>query len=177
MSKLHLGERAIPFDLPGVDGRHHSFDDYADKPILLVIFSCNHCPYVRAWEDRIIQIQKDYADRGVQLVAISSNDANQFPDDSFPRMRERARSKGYNFPYLYDESQDVASAYGAKRTPEVFVFDQQRILRYHGTIDDNHEDPHSVERPYLRDALDALLAGRQPPVPETDPIGCTIKWK
>ncbi len=177
MSNLKLGDKAIPFDLPGVDDRRHTLDDYADKQAVVIIFSCNHCPYVQAWEDRMIQIQADYADKGVQLIAISSNDAQQFPEDSFPEMKKRARQKGFNFPYLYDESQDVAAAYGARRTPEVFLFDKDRVLRYHGTIDDNHEDPEAVERHYLREALDAVLAGEEPPTQETDPIGCTIKWK
>ncbi|HHH40656.1 MAG TPA: thioredoxin family protein [Chloroflexi bacterium] len=177
MANLKPGDRAIPFTLPGVDDKEHSLSDYADKEAVVVIFSCNHCPYVQAWEDRMIQIQADYADKGVQLIAISANDAKKYPADSFPKMKERAREKGFNFPYLYDETQEVARAYGAERTPEVFLFDKAGVLRYHGAIDDNYEDPNAVRHHYLRDALDAVLAGQDPPVQETPPVGCTIKWK
>ena len=170
-------ESLIPFHLPGVDGKDYSPDNFADKEVLVIIFSCNHCPYVQAWEDRMIQIQRDYADKGVQLIAISANDPEQYPDDSFPKMKERAQEKGFNFPYLFDETQEVARAYGAERTPEVFVFDRDRRLRYHGAIDDNYEDPNAVQRHYLREALDAILAGKDPEITETPPVGCTIKWK
>jgi len=177
MAKLKIGDKAIPFTLPGVDDKTHSLSDYADKEAVVVIFSCNHCPYVRAWEDRMVQIQADYADKGVQLVAINANDATKYPDDSFPKMKERAREKGFNFPYLYDETQEVARAYGAERTPEVFLFDKDGILRYHGAIDDNYENPNAVRRHYLREALDAVLAGQTPPITETRPVGCTVKWR
>ncbi len=177
MANLKTGDAILPFRLPGVDGREHAVEDYADRAALVVIFSCNHCPYVRAWEDRMVAIQRDYAPRGVQFLVISSNDPEQYPEDSFDRMKERAREKGYNFPYLYDETQEVARAYGAERTPEVFVFDRDRRLRYHGAIDDHYEDPRKVRRHYLREALDAVLAGRPPEITETPPVGCTIKWK
>ncbi len=177
MAKLKVGSKAIPFALPGVDEEEHSLADYTDKKIIVVIFSCNHCPYVQAWEDRMIQIQQDYAGRGVQIVAISSNDAQKYPDDSFEQMQARAEVRGFNFPYLYDESQEVARLYGAERTPEVFVFDPARVLRYHGAIDDNYDDPAGVKQPYLRDAMEAVLAGQDPAVADTPPVGCTIKWK
>ena len=130
MANLKPGDQAIPFDLPGTDDTQHALADYADKEAVAVIFSCNHCPYVRAWEDRLVQIQSDYAAKGVQLIAISANDAQKYPDDSFPRMKDRAKEKSFNFPYLYDESQEVAHAYGAERTPEVFLFDKGGMLRY-----------------------------------------------
>ncbi len=177
MANLKSGDSAFPFSLPGVDDKHYALADYADKAAVAVIFSCNHCPYVRAWEDRMVQIQADYASRGVQLVAINANDATKYPDDSFPKMKERAQEKGFNFPYLYDETQAIARAYGAQRTPEVFLFDKGGMLRYHGTIDDICEAPNAVLAPYLRDALDAVLAGQTPPVAETSPLGCSIKWK
>lgn len=177
MSKLKIGDKAIPFSLPGVDGHEHSLGDYADKEVVAVFFSCNHCPYVRAWEDRMVQIQANYADKGVQLIAINSNDVKKYPDDSFPKMRERAQEKGFNFPYLYDESQQLARLYGAERTPEFFVFDKDRVLRYHGAIDDNYDNPNAVKNHYLQDALDAVLAGQTPAIAETPPVGCTIKWK
>ena len=177
MSKLKSGDKALAFDLPGVDDGQHTPADYADKEAVAIIFSCNHCPYVRAWEDRMVEIQADYADKGVQLIAISSNDAQKYPADSFAMMKQRAQEKGFNFPYLYDETQEIAHAYGAERTPEVFLFDKSRALRYHGAIDDNYENPDAVQNRYLRQALDAVLAGQTPSVAQTPPVGCTIKWK
>jgi peroxiredoxin len=177
MAKIKIGDKAVPFELPGVDGEAHSLADYADKEVVVLAFSCNHCPYVRAWEDRMIQIQADYADQGVQLLAINANDAQKYPDDSFPKMQERAQTKNFNFPYLHDESQEVARFYGAERTPEFFVFDSGGILKYHGALDDNYDDPQAVQHQYLRDALEAVLAGQAPAVMETPPVGCTIKWK
>ncbi len=177
MANLKPGDKAIPFELPGVDDRRHALGDYADKETVAVVFTCNHCPYARAWEDRLINIQADYADRGVQLVAISANDAKKYPADSFPRMKERSGEKGFNFPYLYDESQEVARAYGAERTPEIFLFDKGGTLRYHGTVDDDYDDPAAVRNHYFRDALEAVLEGRHPLTVETVPEGCTIKWK
>jgi alkyl hydroperoxide reductase subunit AhpC len=125
----------------------------------------------------MVQIQADYAGRGVQLVVINANDAVKYPEDSFDEMKERAREKHFNFPYLLDESQQVARAYGAERTPEVFLFDKAGTLRYHGAIDDNYDNPAEVKAKYLRDALDALLSTEMPHTAETKPIGCTIKWK
>lgn len=177
MANLTIGQGAIGFSLPGVDGETHSFADYEDKSAVAVIFSCNHCPYVLAWEDRLVEIQKDYADKGVQLLAICANDAEKYPVDSFPNMQKHAQEKNYNFPYLHDASQEIATAYGAERTPEIFLFDQQGTLRYHGAPDDNHEDPTAVSEQYFRNALDAILAGNAPAVAETAPRGCTIKWK
>lgn len=178
MAKLKAGDRALPFTLIGVDDQQHALSDYADNAAAVaVIFSCNHCPYVRAWEDRMIQIQADYADKGVKLVAISANDASRYPDDSFPKMKARAQQKRFNFDYLYDETQAVARSYGAERTPEVFLFDKSGTLRYHGAIDDNYDDPTLVKNQYLRAALDAVLAGQTPPTAATRPVGCTIKWK
>lgn len=177
MSNLKIGDAAIPFSLPGVDGKTYSLADYGDKNAVAVIFSCNHCPYVLAWEGRLIAAQADYADRGVQVVAINANDATTHPTDSFDKMQTHAQEKGFNFPYLHDESQAVASAYGAERTPEIFLFDKAGKLVYHGTVDDNYEDPAAVSTSYFRDALDAVLTGTAPPVAETQPVGCTIKWK
>jgi peroxiredoxin len=177
MTRLKVGDRVIPFNLPGVDGVNHALGEYSGRTAVAVIFSCNHCPYVRAWEDRMVQIQADYAPRGVQLVAINVNDASKYPEDSFSKMKERAREKGFNFPYLRDESQDVARAYGAERTPEVFLFDKSGTLRYHGAIDDNYDDPAQVKVKYFRDALDAVLSGTPPHTAETKAIGCSIKWK
>jgi peroxiredoxin len=177
MANLGIGQKAIPFSLVGVDDHRHALDEQPRKNAIVLIFSCNHCPYVRAWEDRMVQIQADYAQRGVQLIAINANDDSKYPDDSFPRMKERAREKNFNFLYLRDETQETARAYGAERTPEVFLFDKELTLRYHGSIDDNYDDPAAVKNRYLRNALDMVLAGKEPPIAETQPIGCTMKWR
>jgi alkyl hydroperoxide reductase subunit AhpC len=124
----------------------------------------------------MVQIQADYMDKGVQLVAINANDDSKYPDDSFLKMKDRAKEKKFNFPYLRDETQKVARAYGAERTPEVFLFDRA-ALRYHGTIDDNYDNPKAVRVHYLRDALDAIMEQKSISVPETKPVGCSMKWK
>jgi peroxiredoxin len=171
-----LGAEAPPFDLPGVDGQNHTLGSYADTDVLVLVQSCNHCPYVQAWEGRLSAIASDYADRGVGVVAVNSNDADSHPEDSFDEMQKRSREQGFTFDYLYDEPQAVAQALGAERTPEVFVYDRDRRLRYHGAIDDNRDET-GVSQQYLRDALDAVLAGSEPAVAETPPVGCTVKWR
>jgi peroxiredoxin len=171
-----LGTQAPQFDLPGVDGQNHSLDSYGDAEALVLIQSCNHCPYVQAWEERMSAIAREYADRGVRVVAVNSNDAERYPEDSFEEMRRRASARGFTFDYLYDEPQDIARELGSERTPEVFVFDRDRRLVYHGAIDDSRDD-RAVSQHYLRDALDAVLAGDDPPVSETPAVGCTLKWR
>jgi len=173
---IALATEAPTFDLPGVDGQRHSLDDYADRPALAVVWSCNHCPYVQAWEGRMIELQREFGDRGFGLVAISSNDADAYPEDSFDAMKARAEEQGFNFDYLYDEDQSVLNAYGAERTPEVFLFDAERRLAYHGAIDDSREEDEVSER-YLRDAIEAVLAGESPAVDETPAVGCSVKLK
>ncbi len=175
---LTIGNRLIPFRLKNVDGRIASSDDLASgKKALAVIFSCNHCPYVQAWEDRMIALGKTYQPKGVAFVLINANDPKKYSEDSFPEMVIRAKAKGYPFPYLHDEDQGIARAYGATRTPEVFLFDSQGILRYHGRIDDNYENPQAVRSHDLREALEAVLTGKSPLTADTPPVGCTIKWK
>jgi peroxiredoxin len=173
---LALGTTAPAFDLPGVDGRRHSLADYADAEALVLVQSCNHCPYVQAWEGRLKAITQEYADRGVRLVAISSNDVSSHPADSFPEMQSRARAEQFNFDYLYDESQEIARALGSERTPEVYLFDRDRRLVYHGAIDDSRDET-AVTRHYLRDALDAVLSGEDPDLADTPAVGCTVKWR
>jgi peroxiredoxin len=173
---MSVVESAPAFDLPGVDGRNHTIDEYADATILVLVQSCNHCPYVLAWEGRIDALARAYADRGVRFVAVNSNDAEEYPADSFDAMVEHAREAGYSFDYLYDASQEVARALGSERTPETFVFDADRRLVYHGAVDDNREEA-DVTTTYLRDALEAALAGQAPPVAETPAVGCTVKWR
>jgi hypothetical protein len=169
-------ESAPTFDLPGVDGRNHSLDEYADAPVLILVQSCNHCPYVLAWEGRIDALQREYRDRGVRIVAINSNDVDVSPADSFDGMVEHARDAGYSFDYLYDETQAIARTLGSERTPEAFVFDADRRLVYHGAVDDNRDEDGVTQR-YLRDAIDAALASEAPQVAETPPVGCTVKWR
>jgi peroxiredoxin len=173
---VSMVQAAPAFELPGVDGRTHSLEEYADAPVLVLIQSCNHCPYVLAWEGRINALQREYADRGVRIVAISSNDTEAYPADSFERMIEHAREADYTFDYLYDESQEVARALDSERTPECFVYDAERRLVYHGAVDDNREES-EVTTHYLRDAIEAALAGETPPVTDTPPVGCTVKWR
>ena len=173
---LSLGSPAVDFDLKGVDGRKHSLKSFADKKALVIVFSCNHCPYVQAYEDRMVQIQKDYASKNVTLVAINSNDETGYPEDSYPNMITPAKDRGFNFPYLRDETQEIAKRYGAICTPHIFAFDEQRHLQYKGRIDDNR-NPDLVQTRDLRDALDAILAGRKPAVQETRPFGCSVKRK
>ncbi|MGB3634224.1 MAG: thioredoxin family protein [Rubrobacteraceae bacterium] len=177
MAKLNTGDEAISFRLPGVDGETHSLTDYAGKAAVAVVFTCNHCPYARAWEDRIVSIQSDYGSGGLQVLAINANDADKYTDDGFPQMQQRAEDKGFNFPYLHDESQEIAAAYGAERTPEVFLFDGDRKLAYHGAVDDNYDDPEDVHNHYLREAVEAILSEEEPLTSHTSPVGCTIKWK
>ncbi len=177
MGALKIGDEAPNFHLPSVDGRVYSLEDLKDKRVVVVMFSCNHCPTVKAYEDRFIKFCKDYQDKKVSLIAINPNDDEKYPEDSFENMKRRAREKGFNFPYLRDEDQKTAKAYGAERTPEVYVFDEKRLLRYHGRIDDNVHEPNQVTLRYLRDAVDAALKGWKVPIAETEPIGCTIKWK
>jgi peroxiredoxin len=172
MARLTLGDAAPSFELPGVDGSRHSLGDYEGKPVA-VVFSCCHCPYVIAWEDRINDVARDYEGRA-GLVAVNSNAG--YLGDSFEDMEQRARDKGFVFPFLYDETQEVASTYGASRTPEVFVFDPERRLVYHGAPDADHREPSAGAR-YLRNALDAALDGGEPETAESPPVGCTIKWK
>jgi peroxiredoxin len=174
--ELKLGEEAPDFNLPGVDGKNYSLSDFKDKKAVVVIFSCNHCPYVQAYEDRIIALQEEFKDRGVSFIAINSNDDRNYPEDSFENMVKRAKQKGFNFPYLRDKSQDVARSYGASHTPQIFVFDEGRRLCYTGKIDNNWREPNKVKERYLRDALLAIVEGRDVKNPETYAIGCTIKW-
>jgi peroxiredoxin len=173
---LALATEAPPFTLPGVDGADHSLDDYADSPALAVVWSCNHCPYVLAWAGRMGALQRKYADRGFRLVAISSNDAERYPADSFDAMKQHAAEADFPFAYLYDADQSVARAYGPERTPEVFLFDAERRLVYHGAIDDSRDED-AVSEQYLRDAIEAVLEGREPPTRDTPPVGCSIKWR
>src|SRR5438477_1894468 len=182
---LEIGSAAPDFKLPGVDGKMHSLKDFKRATILVVVFTCNHCPTAQYYEERLKKIAADYKARGVALVAISPNDPQSvrldelgYTDlsDSFKEMKIRAKYKQFNFPYLYDgDKEEVSRAYGPVATPHAFVFDQQRKLRYRGRVDDS-ERPEYVKVNDLRNALDALLAGREVEVKETKSFGCSIKW-
>ena len=174
---LELNQTAPDFSLPGVDGKTYALADFDDAPVLVVVFSCNHCPYVVGSEDRINAFHAAYAPRGVALVAINANEAENHPTDDFDHMVQRAREKDFRFAYLRDESQEVAKAYGALRTPHFYVFDADRRLRYTGRMDDNPREASKATTHELVDAVDALLAGSAPPVALTNPIGCNVKWK
>ena len=175
--KLKIGDKAPDFSLPGVDGKTHSLNDFKGKKVLVVVFMCNHCPYVQAYIERIKAIQSDYGIKGVQVVGINSNDEVNYPDDSFDKMMEFNKQINLNFPYLRYENQSAANAYGAQCTPECFVFDADRNLRYHGRIDDNHKDENAVKTYDLRNAINALLHNQKVAIELTPAIGCSVKWR
>ncbi|MGA2496573.1 MAG: thioredoxin family protein [Tepidisphaeraceae bacterium] len=174
---LQIGQPAPDFDLPGVDGKRYSLASFKQSKILVVLFSCNHCPYVIGSEERMLQFAKDFLPRGVAMVAINSNETEGHPEDSFEHMVKRAKARGFPWPYLRDEDQEVALAYGALRTPHYYVFDAARKLAYTGRMDDNPRQANLARTHELRDAVEAMLAGRNPPVAQTNPIGCNVKWK
>lgn len=175
IATLQIGDSAPSFMLPGTDGHNHVFGGEDEHPTV-VIFTCNHCPYALAWEDRLLDVGRDYLHHGVRFLAINPNDAEQKPADSFDEMKKRLVENPWPFPYLRDESQEVAAKYGAKTTPDVFVFDDEDRLVYRGAPDADYEDA-SQNAQWLRDALDAVLAGNAPATAETEPVGCSVKWK
>lgn len=175
--QLHPGAPAPPFSLPGTDGKTHSLEDFRSAKFLLVVFWCNHCPYVQAWESRMVAIGQRYGPQGVATVLINANDDHAYPDDRMERMVSRAREHHYPFPYLRDESQEVAHAYGALVTPHPMLFGPDRRLLYQGRIDDNHADAAAVKSRDLEAALDAALAGHAPPRAELPVLGCSVKWR
>lgn len=170
-----LGTPCPDFALPGVDGRTWKHTEFR-SPALLVVFMCNHCPYVQAVDDRINVLAQDFQGR-CEVVAISANDAEHYPEDSFEAMGRRAEEKGYRFRYLYDGSQEVARAFGALCTPDFFLYGPDRRLAYRGRLDDNWKEPAKVKRQELRQAIEAVLAGRAPASVQKASMGCSIKWK
>ena len=174
---LKIGSKIPAFKLKAVDGNTYSLDSFRDSKGLIIIFSCNHCPYVQAYEDRIITLQNNYKAKGITFIAINSNEDVNYPEDSFENMRIRAEEKKFNFLYLRDEDQSVAKAFDATHTPEIFLFNEEQKLIYHGKIDDNWQEPGKVVNQYLKNALDEMIAGKEISVSETYSIGCTIKWK
>jgi peroxiredoxin len=170
---LAIGDAAPEFELPDTEGQLTSPDG---APATVVVFTCNHCPYALAWHERIAQAARDYADRGVRFLAINPNDGARYPRDSYEAMQQRVANEDWPMPYLHDATQETARAYDAQTTPDVFVLDAERRLRYRGAPDAAYDDP-AQNAAWLRDALDAVLAGERPARPETRPVGCSIKWR
>ena len=183
---LPIGSQAPPFSLPGTDGKIYSLSSFSKSDVLVIIFTCNHCPTAQAYEDRIIQLTRDYASRNVSVIAIMPNDPSSinldelgYTDmgDSFEEMKLRAKEKKFNYPYLYDgENEKVSLAYGPIATPHVFIFDKNRILRYSGRIDDMEKPTNTPTKMDTRNAIDELLAGKPVTVSTTKVFGCSIKW-
>jgi peroxiredoxin len=173
---VSIGDKVPEFELPDTEGAAWSAPNGAGTSATVVVFTCNHCPYALAWHERIAKVASDYAGRGVRLLAINSNDGTRYPRDSYEAMQQRVAAEDWPMPYLHDASQDVARAYGAKTTPDVFVLDPSGRLVYRGAPDADYDDP-AQDADWLRSAVDAVLAGGQPELAETRPIGCSIKWK
>jgi peroxiredoxin len=171
---ISVGGVAPRFELPDTEGAVRGFPDGS---VSVVVFTCNHCPYALAWHERLLAVARDFEADGVRMVLVNPNDASRYPRDSFDAMRERVEREGpWPAPYLHDSTQEVATAYDAKTTPDVFVFDSDGVLRYRGAPDSDHMDE-SQNANWLRSAIEALLAGREPDQAETTPVGCSIKWK
>lgn len=175
-----VGDKASDFNLKNIDGNMVSLADYPDANGFVVIFTCNHCPFAQAYETRILEMDQKYSPKGYPVIAINPNDPEIVPGDSYEAMQIRASEKGYTFPYLFDSNQEVYKMYGATRTPHVFLLKKENnelLVKYIGTIDDNYQDTGAVTQNYLADAIDALLAGNNPDPDFTKAIGCTIKDK
>jgi peroxiredoxin len=176
---LEIGDALPSGDvrMKNVDGNEVTLAGAMGPKGLLVVFSCNHCPWVQRWESRIVDLGNAYSSKGVGVVAVNSNDTAEYPDDGFEPMQARAREKGYGFPYVVDATSDVARAFGASKTPEAYLFDAQGKLVYTGTIDDNAKDASAVTAPYLKDALDAVASGKPVATAKTKALGCSIKLR
>jgi peroxiredoxin len=175
-----VGDKAIDFDLPTVNGERVSLKGHSDAQGFLVVFSCNTCPYVVAYEDRMIELHNTFAPMGYPLIAINPNDPKISPGDSFEKMQERAKKKGFPFSYAFDETQEITRAYGATNTPQVYLLEKSGndfIVRYIGAIDNNYQDESAVTKRYVEDAVSAILTGGTVPEERTRAIGCTIKWR
>ncbi len=179
-SGYSIGAEAMDFSLKNIDDKMVALADYPDAKGFIVIFTCNHCPYAKAYESRIIALNNKYASKGYPVIAINPNDPSVQPEDSFEKMQERAKEKGFNFPYLLDEGQEVYPVYGATKTPHVYLLNKENgknIVKYIGAIDNNYENEKDVSERYVEDAVNALLAGTPIKTTTTVAIGCTIKVK
>jgi len=174
------GDKASDFKLKNVDGKYVSLGDYESAKGFVVVFTCNHCPYAQAYQDRLIDLNNKYLSKGFPLIAINPNDPAVSPGDSYAEMQKRAGEKNFPFPYLFDETQVVYKMYGAERTPHIYLLKKEAndyIVQYIGAIDNNYKDPQQVTERYLENAIDALLAGKSPDPDQTKAIGCSIKTK
>lgn len=174
-----VGDVATDFSLKNVDDKMVSLKDLKNTKGYIVIFTCNHCPYAVAYEDRLLALDKKYKPKGYPVVAINPNNPTKQPTDSFDKMKERAKEKGFTFPYLFDDGQKIYPQYGATRTPHVYILEKTNkgnIVKYIGAIDNNHQDESAVSKRYVEDAVEALLQGKDVPVKETKAIGCSIKF-
>lgn len=176
---LAIGDAWVSEDvkMKGVDGKMHTISGEAGRKGTLVIFTCNHCPYAQAWEERVAEIGNDVAKKGLGVIAINPNDPKAYPEDGFSEMKKRSEKLGLSFPYVVDDTSDVARAFGASKTPEAYLFDAEHELVYHGAIDDSADAPDKVEDHYLIDATDALLEGDELERTETKAVGCSIKFR
>jgi len=175
-----VGDKATDFKLKNIDDKTFSLADKKDAKGFIVVFTCNHCPYAVKYEDRIVALNNKYAKLGYPVIAINPNDATAYPDDNLENMKKRAKSKSFTFPYLVDDTQEIAKAYGATKTPHVFVLKKENadlIVKYIGAIDDNTDDASAVTVKYVEQAVDALLADKPVAITSTKAIGCGVKWK
>ena len=176
-SMVPLGTSVIDFKLPGVDGKEYSLKSFTSYKVLVIIFMCNHCPYVKAVIQRLIDLQQEVLAQGVRLIGINCNDAINYPDDSFESMHSVSKGWKMNFPYLFDESQEVAKKYDAVCTPDIYVYGPKRTLLYRGRIDDNWDNPDKVSRRDLEQAIASILSGENISIKQIPSMGCSIKWK
>jgi peroxiredoxin len=172
-----IGDSATDFSLKGVDGKMHSLAEQSDAKGYIVIFTCNHCPFAKMYEDRIIALQSKFGPKGYPVIAINPNDPAAEPADSFEKMKERAKEKGFNFQYLFDKGQKIYPQYGATKTPHVYILDKDRVVQYIGAIDDNARDASAVKERFVENAVNALLEGKKVNPTTTKAIGCSIKTK
>jgi len=176
--KLHKDDQAPEFNLKGIDGKMHSLKEFGGRKAVLIIFMCNHCPYVVPKLDYFVKLQERYGDEGLQIIGINANDAENYPEDNFEKMNEYAEKYNFNFPYLLDETQEVAKEYGAECTPDPFLFDGELKLQYHGRFDDAHGNEHDQGKTSeMEDAIKQVLKGEKVTIETLPSMGCNIKWK
>lgn len=174
---IELGMAAPDFRLKGIDNQYYALSSFRDKDVLVVLFICNHCPYVQGTIDRFVALQNKYKSQSVQFMGINPNDAKQYPEDSFENMKKWAKEKRFSFPYVVDETQEVAKAYDAVCTPDIFVFDKHRKLAYRGRLDDNWQEPQKVKEHSLDLAIQDILKGQKVSIKQIPAMGCSIKWR
>jgi peroxiredoxin len=172
-----IGSVIIDFKLEAVDGKIYSLDSFVSKSVLVIIFMCNHCPYIQAVVGRFVKLQSKYKDKGVQLIGINPNDVESYPDDSFNNMKIFSKKRNINFPYLIDNNQSAAKNFNAVCTPDIYVYDSNRLLRYRGRLDDNWKDEGNVKNKDLESAIESALLNKEITFEQIPSMGCSIKWK